>query len=155
MGVRVGPMREGDIEEALPLFAGYQRFYSAAPDDDRNRRFFRRFMEPSDDGLLLGAWDGDRLVGFACMYWTFSSTVADDIALLNDLFVADSHRGKGVGRALLEATVEATRARGLHHVEWLTATDNETAQRLYGRFGAVRSSWYGYEIDTRTNPAIG
>ena len=49
-------MTETDLETALPLFAGYQRFYRAEPDDVRNRSFFRRFLEPSDDGLLLGAW---------------------------------------------------------------------------------------------------
>jgi GNAT superfamily N-acetyltransferase len=149
MGVRVGPMREQDIEEALPLFAGYQRFYLAEPDDERNRKFFRRFVLPSEDGILLGAWDGDRLVGFACTYWTFSSVSADEIALMNDLFVAESHRGKGAGRALIEGMVEAARERGVHHLEWFTALDNEVAQRLYDRTGAERSGWYAYEIPTR------
>jgi len=141
MGVRVGPMREEDIEEALPLFAGYQRFYRAEPDDERNRKFFRRFVAPSEDGILLGAWDGDRLVGFACTYWTFSSVSADEIALMNDLFAAESHRGRGVGRALIEAMAEAARDRGVHHLEWFTALDNEVAQRLYDRTGAERSGW--------------
>jgi GNAT superfamily N-acetyltransferase len=149
MAIRVGPMRERDLEAALPLFAGYQRFYKSEPDDRRNLAFFRRFLAPSEDGLLLGAWDGDRLVGFACSYWTFSSTVADDIALMNDLFVEDGYRGRGVGHALIDATVEAARERGLHHVEWFTATDNEVAQKLYDRTGAERSAWYAYEIPTR------
>jgi GNAT superfamily N-acetyltransferase len=149
MDVRVEPMREQDLDEALPLFAGYQRFYQAEPDDRRNLAFFGRFVVPSEDGLLLGAWDGDRLVGFACTYWTFSSTVADEIALMNDLFVSESHRGGGVGRALIQATVDAARDRGLHHVEWFTAPDNVVAQRLYDRTGAARSEWVAYEIPTR------
>jgi GNAT superfamily N-acetyltransferase len=149
MGIRVGPMTERDVDAALPLFAGYQRFYLAEPDDERNRAFFRRFVAPSEDGVLLGAWDDDRPIGFACSYWTFSSTVSDDIALMNDLFVADSHRGRGVGRALIEGTVEAARQRGVHHVEWFTAPDNVVAQRLYDRTGAHRSEWVAYEIPTR------
>jgi GNAT superfamily N-acetyltransferase len=149
MGIRVTPLREEDLEDALPLFAGYQRFYDAEPDDERNVAFFRQFLVPSENGVLLGAWDGERLVGFACTYWTFSSVVADGIALMNDLFVADSHRGRGVGRALIEAMVEAARERGVHHLEWFTALDNEVAQRLYDRTGAERSGWYAYEIPTR------
>jgi GNAT superfamily N-acetyltransferase len=149
MDIRVAPLREDDLKEALPLFAGYQRFYRAEPNDDKNLAFFRQFLVPSENGVLLGAWDGDRLVGFACSYWTFSSVSADDIALMNDLFVADSHRGRGVGRALIEATVEAARDRGVHHLEWFTALDNEVAQQLYDRTGAERSGWYAYEIPTR------
>jgi GNAT superfamily N-acetyltransferase len=144
--LRVGPLDETSFEAALPLFAGYQRFYGAEPDDDRNREFFRRFLAPSEDGLVLGAWLGDELVGFACLYWTFSSTHAAEIALMNDLFVAEGARGGGVGLALIEASARAARERGARHLEWLTAIDNRQAQGLYERTGAERSAWFGYEI---------
>jgi GNAT superfamily N-acetyltransferase len=144
--VRVAPLSEGDIEAALPLFAGYQRFYLAEPDDDRNRAFFRRFVAPSDDGLVLGAWIEEGLVGFACLYWTFSSAHATEIALMNDLFVLEGHRGYGIGQALIEAATDAARERGLRHLEWLTAVDNQRAQRLYNRLEAERSAWLAYEI---------
>jgi GNAT superfamily N-acetyltransferase len=152
MAITVGPLREEDLEAALPLFAGYQRFYETEPDDQRNLAFFRRFIAPSEEGVLLGAWDGEHLIGFACSYWTFSSTVADDIALMNDLFVEDAYRGRGVGRALIGATVAEARERGLHHVEWFTAPDNLAGQRLYDRMGATRSEWVAYEITTRNEP---
>jgi GNAT superfamily N-acetyltransferase len=145
-GVEVRPLQAGAYEAVLPLVAGYQRFYRAEPDEDRNRRFFRRFLAPSEDGLLLGAWADDRLVGFACLYWTFSSISAAEIAYLSDLFVDEAHRGAGAGRALIEACVAAARARGAHHLEWLTAIDNREAQYLYERVGADRSAWFGYEI---------
>jgi GNAT superfamily N-acetyltransferase len=144
--VRVAPLREEDLSAALPLFAGYQVFYEATPDDAANLRFFRRFIAPSDDGLLLGAWVGGDLVGFACLYWTFSSTQAAEVALMNDLFVAEGQRGKGIGYALIDAAVEAARQRGMRQLEWLTAVDNHRAQRLYDRTEATRSAWYGYEI---------
>ena len=144
---RIQPLTERDLEPALPLFAGYQRFYGVErPDDRRNEDFFRRFVAPSQDGLLLGAWEADRLVGFACLYWTFSSINAAPIVLLSDLFVAEDQRGRGTGRALIEASVAAARERGVHHLEWLTAQDNVAAQILYDRTEAERSAWFGYEI---------
>ncbi|MBI4259653.1 MAG: GNAT family N-acetyltransferase, partial [Actinobacteria bacterium] len=127
-------------------FAGYQRFYEAEPDDDRNLAFFGRFVAPSDRGLLLKAEDGDRVVGFATIYWTHSSTHAADVALMNDLYVAESHRGRRIGRRLIEAVVGAARERGCRHVEWLTAPDNRAARRLYDRTGAASSEWVAYEI---------
>lgn len=147
--MRVEALVEADFERVLPLVAGYQRFYQAEPDEARNREFFRRFIAPSEDGLLLGAWAGEELAGFACLYWTFSSTHAAEAALMNDLFVDHPHRGKGVGLALIEAAVEAARGRGMRHLEWLTHIDNRQAQRLYERTGAERSAWFGYEITIR------
>lgn len=148
MTVHVRPLVASDLQAALPLFAGYQRFYEVErPDDERNLAFFGRFVAPSAHGLLLGAWDDSgALVGFACLYWTFSSVQAAHIVLMNDLFVVEAARGAGAGRALIEASVTVARDRGAHHLEWLTATDNAVAQRLYDRTGAVRSAWYGYEI---------
>ena len=146
---RIGPMTDQDLEEALPLLAGYQRFYGVAqPDDERNLRFFRRFLDPSEDGLLLGVWDGSELVGFACLYWTFSSVHASEIVLLSDLFVRQEQRGKGLGRSLIQASAEVARRRGAHHLEWLTASDNIAAQQLYDTVGASKSPWLGYEIHT-------
>jgi GNAT superfamily N-acetyltransferase len=146
VSIRVEPLSEADYEQVLPLIAGYQRFYKAEPDEDRNRAFFRRFLGPSEDGLLLGAWKEDELVGFATLYWTFSSTHGTEAALMNDLFVAEGQRGHGIGEALIEASAAAARERGMRHLEWLTAVDNERAQRLYDRLGAERSAWYGYEL---------
>ena len=145
----IRPIRRDEVDQGLPLYAGYQRFYGIAqPDDERNRSFFARFVEPSEEGLLLGAWDDGQLVGFACLYWTFSSVRAAEIALMSDLFVADGIRGRGIGRALIDAAADATRRRGLQHLEWFTAPDNATAQSVYDATGARRSTWVAYEIAT-------
>lgn len=146
MTTEVRPVRRGELEDALPLIAAYQEFYRSEPVEERNRAFFARFVEPSDDGLLLGAWDGQDLVGFATLYWTFSSTHGADIVLMNDLYVASDRRGRGIGRALIAAALERVRARRAHHLEWFTAPDNHAAQRLYDSIGATRSEWIAYEL---------
>ena len=144
----VRPIAEDEFEQVLPLIAAYQRFYEGEPDDERNRIFFRRFLDPSDDGLLLGAWEDGRLIGHACLYWTFSSVSATESVHRNDLFVAEAGRGKGVGKALIDAAVAVARERGADHLEWETALDNRRAQRLYERMGAERNVWFEYSIDT-------
>ncbi len=144
---RIEPVSEGRFEELLPLIAAYQRFYGVEEiDEGRNRAFFRRFLAPSNDGLLLGAWTGERPLGYACLYWTFTSLVPAEIVLMNDLYVAEESRGQGIGRALIEAAAGVARERGAHHLEWVTAADNATAQRLYDSTGAGREDWIGYEL---------
>lgn len=146
--VDVRPISQGDLEDLMPLIAGYQRFYDAAPDVERNRRFFARFLHPSDEGLLLGAWVDGALAGFATLYWFFSSTKATDVVLMNDLFVRKDVRGAGIGRALIARALEEARSRGAAHLEWFTAPDNLVAQRLYDSMpGAARSTWLAYEIE--------
>ena len=143
----VRPISREDLDELLPLVAGYQRFYGAEPDDERNRTFFSRFLHPSAEGLLLGAWIDGSLAGFATLYWFFSSTKAAESVLMNDFYVREDARGAGVGRALINSALDEARRRGASHLEWFTAPDNLTAQRLYDSVpGAERSTWYAYEI---------
>jgi GNAT superfamily N-acetyltransferase len=145
--VEIAPITAEEFEELLPLIAAYQRFYEAEEiSEERNRTFFRRFLAPSEDGLLLGARSDERLIGYACLYWHFSSTQATETVLMNDLYVDESMRAQGVGRALIAATAEVARERGAPSVEWSTARDNHTAQRLYDSLGAERSEWVSYEL---------
>jgi len=130
------------------MIAEYQRFYEVEEiDEERNREFFARFVSPSENGMLLGAWRDDDLIGYACLYWHFTSLVPAETVLMNDLFVAEAARGQGVGRALIEAGASVARDRGAHHLEWATAPDNATARRLYDSTGAERSTWIEYELE--------
>jgi GNAT superfamily N-acetyltransferase len=148
--VEVRPIDRKDMDDLLPLIAGYQTFYGAEPDDERNRTFFSRFLHPSDEGLLLGAWVDGRLAGFATLYWFFSSTKAADSVLMNDLFVREDVRGGGIGRALIKSALDEARRRGAAHLEWFTAPENAKAQRLYDSVaGANRSTWFAYEIEAK------
>ncbi len=145
---RIEPITSDQLELLLPMIAEYQRFYEVEEiDEERNREFFARFIAPSENGMLLGAWREDDLLGYACLYWHFTSLVPAETVLMNDLFVAETARGQGIGRALINASADVAKQRGAHHLEWATAPDNATAQRLYDSTGAERSTWIEYELD--------
>ena len=145
--VRIEPIAAEQLEALLPMIAAYQRFYESEEiDEERNRAFFRRFVAPSDDGMLLGAWREGELVGYACLYWHFTSIVPAETVLMTDLYVEPAVRSHGVGRALIEASADVARERGAHCLEWATAPDNATAQRLYDSTGAERTTWIEYEL---------
>jgi GNAT superfamily N-acetyltransferase len=148
-GIDVGTVREDEFEALLPLIAAYQAFYDVDDiDTDRNRSFVRRFLAPSEDGELLAARDeSGAILGYACLYWHFSSTRAVQTVLMNDLFVLPEARGRGVGRALIEGSRQVARLRGAGWLEWATAPDNHTAQRLYDSMTPEKSIWLEYELD--------
>ncbi len=149
VGIEVSPVREEEFEALLPLIWAYQAFYEVEGiDTDRNRDFFRRFLAPSEDGELLAARDeSGGILGYACLYWHFSSLQATETVLMNDLFVTPEARGRGVGRALIEASAAVARERGAAWLEWATAPDNHTAQRLYDSLPTEKSTWLEYELD--------
>lgn len=150
MPLDISAVTPGDLDEILPLFAAYQCFYTGeAQPDVRNRAFLSRFVEGGDAGLLLVARDtSGTALGFANLYWTFTSTAAREQVHLNDLFVTEAVRGAGVGRALVDAALDVARERGGASLTWMTALDNRAAQRLYERTGAERSAWFEYELAT-------
>jgi len=144
---RVEPISTEQLDALLPMIAAYQRFYEVeAIDEERNRAFFSRFLAPSDDGMLIGAWRDAELAGYACLHWSFTSLVPAETVLMNDLYVDADARGQGVGRALIEASARVARERGAQRLEWMTQPSNTTAQRLYDSTGAVRSEWIEYEL---------
>lgn len=145
--ISVLPLSEADLDEFLPLASAYQDWYGAYESNmARNSSFFHKFLSPSEKGLLLGARIDGKLVGFATLYWTHSSIAATDIALLNDLYVDPASRGMAVGHALIQASARAARERGLARLDWFTEPDNLTAQRLFDRTGAHRSTWVEYSL---------
>jgi GNAT superfamily N-acetyltransferase len=150
--VQIRAATPADLRALLALIGDYQRFYAArTPGDDHNAAFFGRFIAPSEQGMIIGAFEDDvRLppAGYTCLYWTFSSVSATDVVLLNDLYVRPERRGAGVAERLIAAAVDVARERGASYLRWFTALDNRRAQRLYERVGAQRSAWFEYEIAT-------
>jgi GNAT superfamily N-acetyltransferase len=152
--VRIAVVAEGDLEELLALLRAYCDFYSVAPSDDGLRAMCRALIaDPAREGMQLLARDGedDRAVGFATIFWSWATTRAGRIGIMNDLFVAPTARGSGVGAALIEACRQRCAERGAIALEWQTALDNETAQRVYDRIGGQRSQWLSYELPVPLN----
>ncbi|MGH2975353.1 MAG: GNAT family N-acetyltransferase [Solirubrobacterales bacterium] len=145
--LRIDPIAAEQLGGLLPMIAAYQRFYEVEEiDEARNRAFFSGFVAPSEKGMLLGAWRGENLVGYACLYWSFTSLIPAETVLMNDLYVEPHVRGQGVGRALIEASAAVARDRGAALLTWMTAQDNEAAQILYDTTGAERSPSIEYEL---------
>ena len=83
------------------------------------------------------------------VYWSWATTIASRIGVMNDLFVAPSARGSGAAEQLIRACVDECRRHGATELTWQTAPDNERAQRLYDRVGATRSQWVDYSLSVR------
>jgi GNAT superfamily N-acetyltransferase len=141
---------EADLPELLPLMRGYCDFYEVDPSDDALLTMSRMLIDdPELEGVQLIARDDDGLaVGFATIFWTWSTLSASRLAVMNDLFVVADARGGGHADALIAECVERARARGATELAWQTAKDNARAQAVYDRVGATRDErWLDYSLD--------
>jgi len=137
-----------NIDEVLPLIRKYQEFYgSPYIADEKNRVFFSQFINSDQGVLYIYRYDG-KAIGFSTIYNGFSSTRAETVAILNDLYVLPEFRGRGYGKQLVDHAVKAAKARGYSRLQWLTAQDNDKAQKLYKEVGAIKGSWFFYTKET-------
>jgi GNAT superfamily N-acetyltransferase len=144
---------EADLADLLPLMGAYCDFYGTSPADDALVALSRSLLaNPEHEGVQLIARDqAGSAVGFATIFWTWSTTRAWRIAIMNDLYVAPEARGSGLAERLIAACAEQCTAHGARRLEWQTAPDNLRAQAVYERVGGVREEWldYGIEIEAR------
>lgn len=144
---------DAQVERLLPLMRGYCDFYRVQPSDDALVAVSRALMaDPTREGVQLIASDGGEDLGFATLFWSWETTTAGRIGVMNDLFVTPASRGRGVGSALIDACLERCRDHGAIRMVWQTAVDNLAAQAVYDHVGATRESWVDYWLDTDVSP---
>ena len=139
---------ESDLPELLPLMRGYCDFYEVAPSDEALLAMSRALIaDPAREGLQLVARDAQgKATGFATIFWSWSTSHAARIGIMNDLFVEPAARGTGVAEALIQECVGRARSRGAVVLAWQTAPDNHRAQKVYDRIGGRRSQWLDYDL---------
>ena len=149
-GVVVSGVGPDDLEELLPLVRGYCDFYKVSPSDEELLALSRALIDdPEREGLQLIARDGaGRAIGFATIYWSWSTSDASRLGVMNDLFVSEAARGTGAAEALIAACRDECARRGIGRLSWQTAPDNYRAQAVYDRVGATREQWIDYWIAT-------
>ena len=76
---------------------------------------------------------GGQLVGLATYYPTFSTFLARPGLWLDDLFVDEEYRSRGVGMALMARLARIAEGRGCGRIEWTAAADNERGIAFYER----------------------
>ena len=148
--IEIARVADGDLPDLLPLMRGYCDFYEVSPSDDDLLALARALIaDPERDGVQLLARNGEEAVGFATIYWSWATTIASRIGVMNDLFVSPAARGTGAAEQLIHACVDECRKHGAAELAWQTAPDNARAQRVYDRVGAARSQWVDYSLSVR------
>jgi GNAT superfamily N-acetyltransferase len=145
--ITIRPALGTDFAAWERLWDGYNAFYgrhgaTALPDGVTRTTWTRFFDADEPMHALVADRDGD-LLGLAHFLYHRSTIQLQPTCYLQDLFVLDSARGRGIARALVEAVYEIARSAGAPRVYWQTHETNTGAMRLYDRI-AEKSGFLVY-----------
>lgn len=126
-----------------PLWRGYLAFYRTTQAPEAMDIAWRRIHDPNEPMFALGAYADGELLGIVHYLFHRSFWTTGNYCYLQDLFVDEAARGRGLGRALIEAVYARARAAGASRVYWLTQEGNATARALYDKL-AERSGFIQY-----------
>ena len=136
--VTVRPLREDDRADWSRLWAAYLDFYETSVGEEVYANTFARLLDPDAGtmGCFLAEVEG-RPAGLVHFIQHPHNWRIEDVIYLQDLFTDPSARGKGAGRALIEAVYAEADRRGCPSVYWLTQDFNLKARSLYDRVASL------------------
>lgn len=137
-----------DVDDIARLFDSYRMFYGQPSDPALASDFLAERIRKEESVIFCARDAAGSYIGFTQLYPVFSSISAQRSWILNDLYVAESARGRGVGRTLMNRAREHAITTGATSLSLETAMTNTGAQRLYESQGYVRDNeFYRYFLD--------
>ncbi|RXE55588.1 GCN5 family acetyltransferase [Methanoculleus taiwanensis] len=145
--IRIERLNERNFDEFTALVEALAEYEHLAPPDDaaRERLLADALGEHPRYEAFIARTDG-RAVGYATILFTYSTFLARPTLYLEDIFVLEAYRGKGIGKALFDLCRSLAEERGCGRIEWMVLTWNDPAIRFYEKCGGERLDWYTYRL---------
>ncbi|SVA92278.1 uncharacterized protein METZ01_LOCUS145132, partial [marine metagenome] len=115
---------ENHLDELARLFNLYRIFYEEKSNYQKAYDFIGARMEKEESVIYVASNEDDQLSGFVQLYPSFCSVALIPIMILYDLYVDENHRGKGIGRALMNQASKHAKDNGFKRLELSTAITN-------------------------------
>lgn len=144
---QIRAIRSSDKAQWARLFVSYGVFYNTAFTQEIVDAVFEKLVDGTAEVQAIVAHSGNTLTGFAHFRRQYDTFTAGAGWFLDDLYVSPEARGNGTATALIEALRDLAAANGGGTVRWITAADNQPAQRVYDRL-ATRTTWITYEVES-------
>lgn len=143
--VSVRDLTTADRADWTRLWTAYLAFYETELAAEIHETTWRRLFEASafEPKGMLAFVDG-RPVGLVHVIQHRTCWSQANNLYLQDLYADADMRGKGIGRALIEAAYAKADAAGIRNVYWMTKEDNAVGRRLYDRV-ARRTGFIEYD----------
>lgn len=139
--MKIIQLSQSYLDQASELFNSYRIFYGKKSDLSAAKKFLKERLE-NEESVVFLCVENDVACGFAQLYPGFSSVSLARIFVLNDLYVDENHRKKGVAKMLLDEAKNYAKQHNAVRLTLSTAKANKTAQGLYEANGYVVEEEY-------------
>ena len=151
MDISIEPAAEHNVDDLIRMLLDLARYERLkGPDADAQRRLRTDVLgtDPRYEAYLAVA-DGEVAGYFTC-YEAYSTFLAMPTLFLEDIFVVERFRRRGVGQRLFDFCVAIANERGFGRVNWQVLNWNEPAIRFYQKNGArALDDWGWWTLDPR------
>ena len=148
MTISIRPAKPDDVPTVAHLIRALSQYEKLEHEVTMTEDKLRATMfgaRPYAEALL--AEEEAKPVGFALFFHNYSTFLAQPGLYLEDLYVLESHRGKGIGKSLLVNLAKIAVERNCGRLEWAVLDWNVDAIGFYEKLGAKpNSEWTVYRL---------
>jgi GNAT superfamily N-acetyltransferase len=123
-----------DLPKIVPVFDSYRAYFKQERNPSEVERFLFDKFEHLESVIFI-AEQNNEVIGFAQLYPIFSSLTLQRVWLLNDFFICEDYRNKGVGKQLFEKLKEFTLLTKSKGIELSVEHINEEAWHFWEKQG--------------------
>ncbi len=147
---------KGDSAGFLKLLVALANFeHLEPPSPSATKRLLRDIFSKKILHLMVAADPRGKVLGYALYFFTYSSFLARATLYLEDLYVDEGQRKRGLGNALFIACVKEAKRNECGRMEWAVLTWNQNAISFYEKLGGRRmDEWYSYRLDSEALKAL-
>ena len=133
------------LDELAPLFDDYRTFHKQPSDLEGGKAFLSNRIKAEEADIFIAyTLENNVAVGYTYLYKIYSNHSMKAVVILNDLYIHESYRGKGIGQVLIQKAVDHAKELGANALRLSAVSDNEAAKRLYEYLGFVKESGFDH-----------
>jgi len=146
-GLTIERVTRDNFQDLLLLIEALAKFEKLAPPDAAAGRRLRRYALSKNPKCeaYLGRLDS-MYVAYIIFFFTYSSFLALPILYLEDIFVLEKFRRRGIGQAMFDFCVKRAKKEGCGRIEFTVLDWNKAAQRFYEKNNAEKTEWEFYRL---------
>jgi ribosomal protein S18 acetylase RimI-like enzyme len=152
MNIKIRKAKKSDGKAFIKLILGLAEFEKLPPPDKKAQK--RLLKDTFSDKPLINvllAFDkssGNKPVGYAIYFFTYSSFRALPTLYLEDIYISPEHRSKGIGKMYLDELKKIAQKKKCGRMEWVVLDWNTNAIKFYDKLGArPMNEWITYRMD--------